>query len=460
MERSRGWRRRGVLAFGAIVALLLVGAGIFLFLNRDREHRYEDAEGMKKLALLSLPSPAAAASADWPQWRGPNRDGVSPETNVQTNWPTGGPRVLWKQIIGRGFSSVTVVGTRLFAMEEEVIAGADGETATTHQEAVVCREVHGGAEIWRFRYPNDYFERFGSGPRSTPAVDSGRVYAVGPTGIFHCLRADTGERLWRHDLMEEFHGRPMQYGVSFSPLVEGNLVYATPGGPDGNSVVAFDKVSGQIVWKALDDTMGYSSPLAVTAAGVRQLLVLTNEALVSLSPTDGAVYWRYPWTVSHGFNISTPLAFGDYVLLSTGYGKGCILLEITAETAGSPRARRVYQHNRLRNYFASSVRWGDYVYGFDEKALVCMNLHTGAEAWREKGSRRFRKGSLLAAAGHLLVLGEEGTLWLIEATPAGYREKASCRVSSNKCWTVPSLANGKLYIRDESHLLCLDVKKN
>lgn len=204
--------------------------------------------------------------------------------------------------------------------------------------------------------------------------------------------------------------------------------------------------------------MGYSSPIAVSAAGVRQLLVFTNEALVSLSPTDGKIYWRYPWKTANGFNIATPLAFGDYVLISSAYGKGCALLEIAADAGGPPQVRRVYEHNRLRNYFASSVRWGDHLYGFDEKDLVCMDLHTGAEAWREKGSRSFGKGSLLAAAGHLIVLGEGGTLWLIEATPAGYHEKASCRVSENKCWTVPVLADGKLYVRDESHLVCLDVR--
>jgi outer membrane protein assembly factor BamB len=459
MGRSGMWRRRGTQLLGVLAVILLAGVGVAVCSNLDWERRCEDADRMKKLALTPLPTPAAAI-AEWPQWRGPNRDGVSPETALQMDWPPGGPRVLWKQVIGRGFSSVAVAGTRLFTMEEETPPVSASETAAAHYEAVVCRDVRSGAEVWRFHYPNNYSERFGSGPRSTPAVDGQRVYAVGPTGIFHCLRADTGEQLWRHDLLEEFHGRTMQYGVSFSPLVEGNLVYATPGGPDGNSVVAFDKDSGRVVWKALDDVMGYSSPLAITAAGVRQLLVLTNEALVSLSPTDGKIYWRYPWKTVNGFNIATPLAFGDYVFISSAYGKGCALLEVTAEADGSLQARRVYEHNRMRNYFASSVRCGHYLYGFDEKDLVCMDLHTGVEMWREKGIRSFRKGSLLAAARHLIILGEGGTLWLAEATPAGYHEKASCRVSEHKCWTVPALAGGRLYVRDESHLLCLDLRAN
>jgi outer membrane protein assembly factor BamB len=323
---------------------------------------------------------------------------------------------------------------------------------------VVCLDAHTGKEIWRFRYPNHYDERFGSGPRSTPAAAGGYVYAVGPTGIFHCLRADTGEKVWRHDLTEEFQGRPMQYGVSFSPLVEGDLVFAMPGGPNGNALAAFDRRTGALAWKALDDPVGYSSPIAVTAAGVRQLLCFTNTALVSLAPESGKVYWLYPWGTERGFNIATPVAFGNYVLISSAYDKGCALLEITTEADGSLRARRVYEHNRLRNYFASSVRYGDHVYGFDMMDLVCMDVRTGRIVWREKGARSFRKGSLLIADGLLLILGEGGTLTLAVATPEGYQEKASFSLTPNKCWTVPVLAGGKLYVRTESEIFCLDLR--
>lgn len=449
-----GWRRRRVLA-AVVVALLFIAGGVAAFSKLDLEHRDYDPQRLGKLASAPLPSfdEGRSSPKDWPQWRGPNRDGLSPETTLLTDWPAGAPRLLWKQPIGRGFSSAVVANGRLYTTEEE-----PGEAP--HHEAIVCRDARDGRELWRFHYPNEYSERFGSGPRSTPAVDDGFVYAVGPTGIFHCLRADNGAKVWRHDLMEEFHGRPMQYGVSFSPLVEGEMVYATPGGPDGNCVVAFDKHTGRVVWKALDDPMGYSSPIMTTAAGLRQLLVFTNMALVSMSPADGRVYWRYPWVTENGFNIATPIAFGDYVFISSAYRKGCALLEITAEADGSRQPHRVYEHNRMRNYFSSSVRWGEYLYGFDEMDLVCMNVRSGEIAWREKGARSFRKGSLLIAAGHLIVLGEGGVLALTEATPEGYREKASVRVSEQKCWTVPTLADQRLYIRDEAQLQCLDLRKN
>jgi outer membrane protein assembly factor BamB len=458
MRRIGGsWRNRRVLiSVGAV--LVCVAGAVAGFVKMDRERRQDDPQRLDKLAVVSLPALQAPAetATDWPQWRGPNRDGVAPLSTRLTDWPSQGPRILWKQAIGRGFSSVAVAHGRLFTMEQEPVSSPPDGSPSPHFEAVICRDARDGREIWRFHYPNDYDERFGPGPRSTPAVDGTFVYTVGPTGIFHCLQADSGAVVWRHDLQEEFQGRKMQYGVAFSPLVDGNLVFATPGGPNRNAVVAFDKHSGRVVWKALDDPMGYSSPMLTTAAGVRQLLVFTNEALVSLAPADGTVYWRFPWQTENGFNIATPLVLGNYVFISSAYRKGCALLEITAE-GGTLHVNRVYEHNRMRNYFASSVRWGEHIYGFDEVDLVCMNVRTGAIVWREKGIRSFRKGSVLLVGGQLIILSEEGTLWLAEATPEGYRAKASVRVSTNKCWTVPAWADGRLYVRDESQIVCLEM---
>jgi outer membrane protein assembly factor BamB len=309
--------------------------------------------------------------------------------------------------------------------------------------------------LWRFRYPNRYEERFGSGPRSTPAVDGGLVYAVGPTGILHCLRADTGAKVWRCDLADQFKAPLPRYGVAFSPLVEGDLVIVMPGGP-GAAVAAFDKRTGTLVWKALDDPVGYSSPVATTAASVRQVLVLTNKALVSLRPQDGRVFWRQSWEPVGGFNIATPLAFGDYIFVSSGYGKGCALFEVSLREDGSPQAGLVYAHRWMRNYFASSVRCKDHIYGFDNTDLACLDVRTGTIVWRHRS--RFRKGSLLIAGNRLIVLGEQGRLALAEATPEGYREKSAFRVSVNKCWTVPVLAGGKLYVRDEGRLVCLSLR--
>ena len=465
--------RRGVgLGVGACFVLLLLLGGVWAFSRLDLERRHFDPERLEKLARVHVP-PAVSQSktSDWPQWRGPNRDGLSPETDLCKTWPTKGPPEVWRKSIGRGFSSVVVVGSRLYTTDEETISAEGNNTSSedtniskesssaASDEGVLCLNAVTGQQVWRFRSHVCYAERFGSGPRSTPTVDENRVYAIGATGLLYCLSADTGDLLWRHGLLGEFNGRPMRYGVAFSPLIEGDLIITTPGGPDGNAVVAFDKHTGDVIWKALGDPMGYSSPIAVTLAGVRQLLIFTNTELVSLSPSDGRIHWRYPWETAGGFNIATPLSYGDCVFISSGYGKGCVLLEITSEPDGSLTAHQVYEHNRMRNHFASSVRLGDYLYGFDQTDLVCMELRTGQVLWREKGFRSFGKGSLLIADGQLIILGESGKLYLAEATAARYHEKASFQISANKCWTAPIVAQGKLYIRTESQIICLDLRQ-
>jgi outer membrane protein assembly factor BamB len=442
-------RRRVLL--GLAIAALLILAAVEICRRLDLERSRADParlQRLRRVPLLSIAGPSRGS--DWPQWRGPNRDGLSPEVGLLKEWPATGPRVLWQVPVGRGFSSLAVAEGRVCTMMQE-------SSADETQEAIVCWDAETGREQWRFRYSNRYDERFGSGPRSTPAVAGGLVYAVGPTGIMHCLRGDSGKKVWRHDLLVEFGGELPRYGVSFSPLVEGELVIVTPGGRNGGAVAAFDRRTGKLVWKALDDPIGYSSPIATSAAGVRQVLVLTNKALVSLHPADGHVNFRHPWEAPGGFNIATPIAFGDYVFLSSGYGKGCTLLEISGGD-GALRAGMVYEHNRMRNHFASSVRCKDHIYGFDNTDLACLEVRTGKVVWRERGRHGFRKGSLLAADGHLIVLGENGRLALAEATPEGYREKSAFQVSANKCWTMPVLAGGRLYVRDEGRLVCLALR--
>jgi outer membrane protein assembly factor BamB len=395
-------------------------------------------------AILADGDPPASPG-DWPQWRGPGRSGLSLETGLSFAWPKKGPPVVWKKPAGGGYSTVAVASGRVYTLLQ------DGDN-----EAAVCWDADSGEEKWRFRYACSYSDTQGGGPRSTPALAGDRVYTVGATGLMHCLEARTGKKIWQHDLLKEFNANNLGWGVSFSPLVEGNLVLTNPGGSGGSSIVAFDAASGDVVWKTFDDGAGYSSPVVSMAAGRRQVLFFTAGNLVSVAPEDGKVMWKYAWQTNFNCNVATPIPVGDYVFISSGYGKGCALLEVSA-LGKELQADPVYENDHMRNHFASSVLYQEHIYGFDDAMLVCLELRTGAVKWKEQG---FHKGSLLIADGHLIVLSEQGKLAVARATPEAYREKASYQVSRRKCWTVPVLAQGKLYVRDEQQIVCLDLKKS
>jgi hypothetical protein len=457
--RARNQRRRtGRIYVWSAAGLLLLFGTLTAFDYYARHHpparSAEDPALKEQLQQAPLAEVLPTAPGEWPQWRGPRRDGVSAETGWLKDWPPQGPKVLWQVEGGDGYSALAVAGGRVYTLVRE--------KPEREQEAVLCLDAESGAEKWRYAYPCSYRHRWGNGPRSTPAVDGPYVYTVGATGIFHCLEAATGRVVWSHDLLKEFEAPNLQWGTAFSPLVEGDLVFTMSGGPDGNSLAAFDKRSGGLKWKALDDPAGYSSPIAVTAAGVRQVVFFTGKNLVGVSPQDGKLYWSYPWETKDGVNAATPISWGDYLFISSGYGKGCALLKVEKDGADGLQVKRVYENNLMRNHFSGCVLYKEHLYGFtDPGILTCMEFRTGVcdpsarRGWQQRG---FGKGSLMAADGHLIILGEEGRLALAEATPEGYREKASCRIFHDRSWTVPVLADGRLYLRDQQQIVCLDLR--
>lgn len=448
-------RRGGQILPGCIAGLFLL---FFLLAAYQMGHAgrprfVSEADLIAELEGATLiedepPDPAAG----WPQWRGLRRDGVAHQPDLLTAWPPSGPKRLWKADVGVGFSSMAVADGRVYTMWRQ-----------GKEEIVACLDANSGKEVWRFPYPcpgtHDY-----SGPRSTPTLDGDRLYTVGEAGILHCLDIRTGKPRWAKDLLGDNPG--LQWGVAFSPLVEGDLVLTNPGLPGGRSLAAFNKKTGEKVWEALDEPAGYSSPIATTVDKVRQVVFFTGKSVVGVAPRDGTLYWRHTWDTAFGVNAATPLAFRTrkdgiiryYVFVSSGYEKGCVLLKIEADGSGGFAARRVYEGNQLRSHFSSPVRHGGHVYGLDEQnQLTCLDLRTGQVCWTEKG---FQKGSLLLVDDYLLVLGETGRLVLVEASPADSVEKAGARLlSSNRCWTMPVLAGGKLYVRDERQMVCFDLRK-
>jgi outer membrane protein assembly factor BamB len=419
------------------------------------EHQQADEALADELAnAIILDEPPTGPTPEWPQWRGPLRDGVAHFPDLLTAWSKGGPAVLWQAPSGQGYSAVAVAGGRAFTLVRQ-----------QGGEAVVCWDAATGKERWRRAYDVNTSPQY-PGPRATPSVDGDRVYTLSATGLFHCLDAATGAVRWDHDLRHDFQAAGGQWGHACSPLVEGRLVILMPGGR-GSSVVAFDKQSGDVAWRALDDQAGYSSPVAFSAKGLggRQIVCFTGNAVAGLAPESGKVSWRYPWQTSFDVNAATPLVFQarrrdgpdlHYVFISSGYNHGCALLKIDESWSGELTARLVFQNNKLCSHFASPVRKGAYVYGFNEDKLVCMDLRTGDVFWRET---RFAKGSLMRVDDFLLVLGERGELALVEATPQKCHVVASAKLLGDHCWTMPVFADGRAFLRDENQVLCVNLKK-
>jgi outer membrane protein assembly factor BamB len=408
--------------------------------------------GRASLLALLLAGVAGAATlaatdagkADWPQYRGPQRTGLSQETGLLKSWPQTGPKALWRVPLGDGYSGISLSGGRAFTMYSkggEEFAGAF-DAAT-------------GKEIWKVRIDTARRDDFGDGPRSTPTIDGDAVYCVGASGTLLALKAASGEQIWAKDLKKEFGAPVPQWGVSTSPLVEGDLLLLDAGAGRGKSLVALDKKTGATRWTAHSDRPGYSSPLAVTFQGVRQILSFAASSLVSVAAADGKVLWSVPWETSYDVNAAMPVLIPpDKVFISSGYDKGGAVYRIKKEGQAF-KTEEVWNNRVLKNHFNSSVHYGGYLYGFDDATLKCVDAGTGEEKWRQRG---FQKGSLLIADGHLVILSEAGLLLLAEASPAAFKEEGRMQVLEGRTWTMPSLAGGRLYLRNQKEMVALSLE--
>ena len=394
-------------------------------------------------SLFFLLFGALAWAADWPQWRGPNRDGISAETGLLDAWPKGGPPLVWKiQGLGEGYSSAAIAAGRLF------IQGQRGD-----EEYVLAFDANTGKQLWRAHTGIPFRESKGDGPRGTPTVDGDRLYALAADGMLVCLETATGKTIWGFNIVDRFRGRVPHWGISESPLVDGDRVIVTPGGP-GAAVVALDKMSGKLLWQSQSGSAAYSSPMVYDAGGSRRVVVFTADAAMGLDLGSGKLLWRYERVANGTANIATPIVHGGEIFLSSDYGTGCVLLKASA----GGDASEVYFNRDMRNHYSTSVLVGDYLYGFSSSILTAMKFQTGEVAWRD---RSVGKGSLIYADRHLYALGEEGVVGLVEATPAGYREISRFEIPKGgfPTWSQPVIANGKLYLRDQDNLFCYNIKK-
>ena len=410
-----------------------------------------DAGGAADARAPAAPPRSSGAPPDrdeaaWTDFRGPHRDGRYAGPAIRTDWPAGGFDPLWSQPIGGGYASFAVAGGQAFTIEQR-----------RDHEVVAAYDVDSGAERWTHAWPAHFREAMGGpGPRATPTWRDGRVYALGATGRLVCLDAATGAVVWARNILADAAASNLIWAMSGAPLVVDDLVIVQPGGRDGWSVAAYDRLTGEVVWHGLDDAQSYTSPMLVTLGGVRQVLVVTAARAAGLRPGDGALLWDYPWTVPTVPNIAQPLVVGDARLfLSASYGKGAALVELT-RNGDRFTAATVWETHRMRNRFSSSVLVGGYIYGLDNAILACLDAATGDLMW--KGGR-YGSGQLLAAGDHLVVLTERGDLVLVRATPERHAEVARFHALDGKTWNVPALAGGRLLVRNARRMAAFDLSR-
>ncbi len=401
-----------------------------------------------------------SASADWPNYRGPTYDGRSKET-VAT-WVSSGPKTLWKVPMNAGFSSMSVAKNRAFTLVKRDFEGASKETC-------LALDADTGKELWatplgvaKYDGGGDSGENTnngGDGPRSTPTVDGGFVYALDNRLNLICLDAKTGSIQWAKDLVKEYGGQTIYWQNAASPVIDGNLIFVCAGGAD-QSLLALNKKDGTLVWKTESDKPTHASPTPATIHGVRQIIFYTQPGLVSADVKTGKILWRYPYKYSTS-SAASPIVGGDIVYCSAGYGVGAGAAKI-AKTGDIWTASEMWRStgNSLANHWSTPVLKDGHLYGmfqfkeYGSGAMKCVELSTGKVVWSQPN---FGPGNVTLAGDKIIALSDRGEVVLVSATTEGYKEMARTQAISGKCWSTPSLSLGRLYVRSTKEGACLDI---
>lgn len=421
--------------------------------------------GLASLISVSAGVRAAPPGGNWPQWRGPQRDGVSTETGLLTSWPKGGPtKILTATGLGRGFSSVAVAGGRIFTMGD-----------LQNGQYVIALDEETGKPVWSTRIGRVYNspDEF-HGPRGTPTVDGVLLYIVDTDGDLVCLETSTGKERWRKSLPSDFDGRMMsQWNWAESPLIDGDRVVVTPGGARAG-MVALNKMTGADVWRSTiprvgsngADGAGYSSIVISNGGGVKQYVQLMGRGVVGVRASDGMYLWGNNAVANDIANISTPVVKDNYVFASTSYDTGSVMLELAPGANGRVTATQKYflDPGRFQNHHGGFVLLGNYLYGGHGQSRgfpVCIELTSGKMMWPEVRGAGTGSASVVAADGRLYFRYQNGIVALIEATPATYREAGSFQIPNPHAlsWPHPVVAGGRLYLREQDALHVYNVKR-
>ncbi len=396
-----------------------------------------DCFGIVALILLSA---STLSADDWNRWRGPSLNGISRETGWQCQWPDSGPKRLWKASIGTGFSSITVSRGRAYTM---------GNASDT--DTIWCFDATNGTVLWKHSYPAPldphYYE---GGPSATPTVDGDRVFTMSKKGDLFCLDAATGKVIWSKHVHTDLGAEIPTWGFAASALVEGDSLILNV----GSAGAALDKKTGAVIWKSSPGPCGYATPVAFDSGGRRLVAIMSFRSLEVIRPADGKQVWSYPWKTEYDINASDPIVLGDRVFISSGCGHGAALLKVS-----NNQPSLVWQNQELQTHICSCIAWQEYVFGVHDKSegseLRCLALDTGEVKW---ANADFGKGSLMLADSKIIGMSDKGELIVAEPTSKEFHVISRAQVLGGKCWTVPTLANGRIYCRNaRGDLACFDV---
>jgi len=412
-------------------------------------------------------SASAALAADWPQWRGTNRDGISKDTGLLKSWPKDGPKLLWTfDKAGIGYGSPAIVGDKLFLL------GAD-DPDKGEKEFALCINAKTSAEIWRHplaNSPGGYSNGWGAGPRSSPTVDGDRIYVLGARGDLECLKMSDGSKVWGLNLVKDLGGNIPAWGYAESVLIDGDHLLCTPGGKKG-TIACLKKKTGEVVWRStgVTDEAQYSS-IVISSAGAKQYVTLNKSGTISVRASDGDFLWRSKAGANGTAVAPTAIIDDKYVFSTSGYGSGCGLLELSAGPDDGVKMKEVYLNKAMVNLHGGVIRVGQFIYGYSDSGnWLCLDYlkldnDTQTPTWK---SNKLDKGSLTYADGHFYLYGQnKGTCALIEANPKAWVEKGRFEISkksqfprrSGEIWTHPVVANGRLYLRDHEVLASYEIK--
>jgi outer membrane protein assembly factor BamB len=416
------------------------------------------AQPMEALCQKQRPSDQSRQKAgartspagDWLVWGGRGRDFIAPATELPSSWPAGGPRELWSRDLGDGYSGIAVEGATLYTAfrrgSQDVITALDARTGKT---------------LWEYAYDasfkNAYSEAVGPGPYAMPQVIGDRLLTASGIGQIHSLDKKTGRPVWSKDIYREFGGTRLQFGYSCHALPYKESLIFLAGGPD-SAALALRQSDGTVLWKNMNFKNAHSSPVLIEVDGQPQVVALMASEVIGFNPDTGALLWQHPHPTEAGLAISTPVwAPGNLLFISSAYGGGSRVLELR-QSGGKTTIKELWRNPRIQSHFGTVIRHGDYVYlssGHNGPAfMTCVNLRSGEVAWQQRG---FAKAQLLGAGDKLILLDEDGTLALIEATPKEFHVLAKMTLLQHQSWTAPTLSGGNLYLRDRHVLMALDL---